>query len=889
MKFLRQIIIFSFLLCTAVNVFATHNRAGEITFRWVSGPSTYEIIITTYTKTSSVQADRPVLDSVYLEPNVVVPFFRNSKINLQGDISVNTYTRTHTFGGNGTYVIHFEDPNRNADIKNIPNSVTVPFYLESVLIINPFTGHNNSPVLLYPPIDKGCVDRIFIHNANAYDPDGDSLSYELIVCGGANGLPIPGYTFPSASTSLDINPVTGDLIWNSPLAPGEYNIAFNIVQWKSGSRYGEVRRDMQILIEECNDFPPDLFVTSDTCVLAGDTLAFDVTAIDPDHNNVILSASGGPFTQVPPDTARFVPVQTNNDTAISHFSWATQCQHIRLQPYYVQFKAKDVVHPDSVSLINLQSTAIRVIAPPVQNVQAVASGEHIDLSWDASLCFNVISYRIYRRSGLYPGTINCPCDNGAPSYTGYTLLGTVNAPSTTFTDDNNGNGLTIGVEYCYLITAVFPDGSESCASAQTCATLKKDAPVITNADVRTTDNATGSVYVAWSKPNELDTLQFPGPYEYRVYHDSGFFGNNFEPAPFATFSSPTFNLLNDTTVIDTLIDTRTHPWSYKVELYWTDPADNILKFKGKSATASTIYLSIAPTDNRLNLTWEEHVSWTNTSYDVYRQDPSNVFVLIATVTAQSYSDSMLANGTQYCYYVQSTGAFSFPGFVNPIINRSQQKCEVPIDNVSPCSPDLSVASDCINNLNILTWTNPNNSCADDVLKYYIYFAAAESNSYELLDSILNPLDTTYVHSDLEILAGCYRVTAIDSVGNETTNPVTTCVDTCRQYVLPSVFTPDGDGKNDLFHPCDETTSAALQEGNCPPYKNVKSVEIQIFNRWGNLVFETTDKDVNWNGKNQDSKQDCPSGVYFYTCKVFFFSVLGDKPVELHGTVELIRE
>jgi gliding motility-associated-like protein len=106
--------------------------------------------------------------------------------------------------------------------------------------------------------------------------------------------------------------------------------------------------------------------------------------------------------------------------------------------------------------------------------------------------------------------------------------------------------------------------------------------------------------------------------------------------------------------------------------------------------------------------------------------------------------------------------------------------------------------------------------------------------------------------------------------------------------LPSVFTPNNDGSNDIFHPCDETTTSELQQKNCPPYKNVKSVEMKIYNRWGNLVFETTDKDVNWDGKNKDSKGDCPEGVYYYTCKVFFFRISGDEAVELHGTVQLIR-
>jgi len=150
-------------------------------------------------------------------------------------------------------------------------------------------------------------------------------------------------------------------------------------------------------------------------------------------------------------------------------------------------------------------------------------------------------------------------------------------------------------------------------------------------------------------------------------------------------------------------------------------------------------------------------------------------------------------------------------------------------------------------MNELIWTNPNNICADDVLKYYIYFAGSEDSGFELIDSTLSPFDTTYLHTNLSRLSGCYKVTAVDSVNNETLDPEIVCVDTCRQYVLPSVFTPNGDGQNDIFHPCDSTTAQELQEKNCPPYKNVEKIDIKIYNRWGENIFHTNDPSAGWDG------------------------------------------
>lgn len=887
-KLLRFFLFLFFLFSFGKNSFATHNRAGEITYQWIGTSPTdykYRITIITFTKRSSVNVDRPRLDSVYLgDGSGPTVFYRSQQIFLPDDINKNVYFLDHTYAGNGRFLIHFTDPNRNEGVINIPNSVDVPFYVESLLIINPYLGPNSSPVLTYPPIDKGCVNRVFIHNPGAFDPEGDSLSYELVQCSGDGGVAIPGYTFPNATNSFSLDPVTGDLVWDSPVTPGEYNVAFHINQYKRGSFAGYVRRDMQILIGQCSNNPPFIETVADTCVLAGDTLRFDVTNIDPDHNFVEISAYGAVFVDslIGGDAATYSRVTVpSNDTVFGRFEWAAQCHHVRSSPYIAQFKARDVQPVDSISLVALKSTVIRVIAPGPASVTGFANGNTIELNWSTSPCAEAIGYHVYRRINMYSGTIQCPCDNGAPSYTGYQLLTTLRSiDSTEYVDNNSGQGLAIGVEYCYLITAYFADGSESCASPQTCATLKKDLPVLTHADVRTTDVANGSVYVDWSKPTELDTVQFPPPHEYRVFRSNDFFGNNF--TQFAVL-----NTLNDTTVIDTLINTVDGPWTYKVDLYYNN--GGVPTLKGSSTNASTIFLSISPTDNRLNLSWEEHVPWTNSRYDIFRLNTSSSnYDSIGTSNISQFSDTGLVNGDQYCYLIRSYGSYFRDGIPTPLYNRSQKLCSIPYDNVPPCATALTVVSDCSDNSNFLSWVNPNHVCSDDVLKYYIYYSPEDSSQFERIDSILNPNDTTYLHSNLQIVSGCYKVTGVDSVGNETVNAIAVCVDTCRQYVLPSVFTPDGDGHNDIFHPCDSTTDVQFQSTNCPPYKNVKSVEMKIFNRWGKLVYETTNKDILWDGKDKDSKADCVSGVYFYTCKVHFYRIFGEDVQELHGTIQLIR-
>ena len=168
--------------------YATHQRAAEITYRHLDGLS-YEFTITMYTRTSSPADNQRNTMPIFWgdETGSEIPRIDFVPIPGVADITYNRYVGQHTFPAPGRYLISVEDPNRNGGVVNIPNSINVPMYIETELVINPFLGSNNSVQLLNPPIDKGCVGQTFIHNPAAYDPDGDSLSYRLVVCKGAGG------------------------------------------------------------------------------------------------------------------------------------------------------------------------------------------------------------------------------------------------------------------------------------------------------------------------------------------------------------------------------------------------------------------------------------------------------------------------------------------------------------------------------------------------------------------------------------------------------------------------------------------------------------------------------------------------------------------------------
>ena len=91
-----------------------------------------------------------------------------------------TYTLVHTYQAPNSYIVSYSEDNRNGGIANMENSLNTPFYTETLIIIDPFFGVNNTPILTVPPIDEGIPGARFIHNAGAFDIDGDSLAYYLV-------------------------------------------------------------------------------------------------------------------------------------------------------------------------------------------------------------------------------------------------------------------------------------------------------------------------------------------------------------------------------------------------------------------------------------------------------------------------------------------------------------------------------------------------------------------------------------------------------------------------------------------------------------------------------------------------------------------------------------
>jgi gliding motility-associated-like protein len=119
-------------------------------------------------------------------------------------------------------------------------------------------------------------------------------------------------------------------------------------------------------------------------------------------------------------------------------------------------------------------------------------------------------------------------------------------------------------------------------------------------------------------------------------------------------------------------------------------------------------------------------------------------------------------------------------------------------------------------------------------------------------------------------AGKYWLQVRDDKGCVGTDTVVVNIKDCMVGLkVPNAFTPNHDAANDVFR--------VLLFGK------VKSFELTVYNRWGQIVFYTVDRYKGWNGTIAGKDQD--PGVYIWTCK---YELEGNTEKMKRGTVTLIR-
>ncbi|MBS1637460.1 MAG: gliding motility-associated C-terminal domain-containing protein [Bacteroidetes bacterium] len=192
------------------------------------------------------------------------------------------------------------------------------------------------------------------------------------------------------------------------------------------------------------------------------------------------------------------------------------------------------------------------------------------------------------------------------------------------------------------------------------------------------------------------------------------------------------------------------------------------------------------------------------------------------------------------------------------------------DSVSGCSATSTVA--------ITQGSNPqagfNANPATGTAPLPVQFTNTSSNGFTGFSWSFGDSNTSSATNPANTytLAGTYTVTLVGIAANPNCNDTISSVIIVTDeegIEIPNVFTPNGDGANDVF-----TIKT----------NGYKDLELVIYNRWGQVLIELSGLNLGWDGVNANGKH-APDGTYFY---MLTGTSLSGKSIERTGFLTLFR-
>ncbi len=192
--------------------------------------------------------------------------------------------------------------------------------------------------------------------------------------------------------------------------------------------------------------------------------------------------------------------------------------------------------------------------------------------------------------------------------------------------------------------------------------------------------------------------------------------------------------------------------------------------------------------------------------------------------------------------------------------------QVNVIGAGSCQSDTSV--------NVVFGINPDVTIQDSVTaeQSEVLFCKGQNQPNLILVTVVEGLTYNWSYLGLPISnntsasvdsIGVYSVIVTNAAGCSATDEIAVVPGIC-DVIVPNVFTPDADGKNDTFE--------------IPNLLDYEGRKLTIYNRWGNEVYKADKYNNNWTGG------DLPAGVYFYSLELFN----GIKSSTKNGNVQIIK-
>ncbi len=209
---------------------------------------------------------------------------------------------------------------------------------------------------------------------------------------------------------------------------------------------------------------------------------------------------------------------------------------------------------------------------------------------------------------------------------------------------------------------------------------------------------------------------------------------------------------------------------------------------------------------------------------------------------------------------------NFPAGVYSVAVRDENDCEwrEEVTLQDPPEFDVNLGGSIALNLGDSLTLEPLVNQDDGMLSYLW-----ESSDTSLCVDCINPIVKPST-------SGRYKVTVMNGGGCSDSAEILVQVQNQRRIFIPSVFSPNGDGNNDLLRPF---SGSEVEE----------IAMFRIYNRWGELIYEKEDMDMNsgldgWDGITKSGRK-APPGVYLYYTEISWSN--GTKDI-LTGDISLVR-
>ena len=369
---MKKIFTLCFGVAIAVSSYATHLMGGQISATYLSSDTSgshYFVELDVYRDTLGVSMTLAQTVEIYeLDiTNGTYNLVSIDSISLGASGAVATMSTVYgveiyhfadsiTFPANGYYMIKWSDCCRNGAIINMSTPLTED--MEFLTYVNVDSANpNSSPTYLAPPVIYLPTNNVWQYNPLPFDPDGDSLVWNLSVPL-SNNTTVAGYQYLSdtvlySNTTgiFSMDAVTGEITWD-PKMVGNFVASFAIEEYRNGVLVGAMSRDMQFVVvsDSTNAVPNVSFMQSPPTnnlgypyvkIMPGQNYDITLLASDADVNDVVsMEVYGEPFGIANPAT--FNVATTGNGNEIEGtFSWTPDMSQVRSMPYLVVFRTTD--------------------------------------------------------------------------------------------------------------------------------------------------------------------------------------------------------------------------------------------------------------------------------------------------------------------------------------------------------------------------------------------------------------------------------------------------------------------------------------------------------------------------------------------------------------------